>query len=100
MKDYKKFAAKNFKSKRLKKKQITKLRNEYERLCKKHYITGPMSFLVTKPVPEKELIIYAIGIIYSTNELMTKNKKGEIFKMDPDTGEMYLPKEKPGFVPK
>ena len=96
--DYKHFAARDFKSKRLKKKQITKLNKEYERLRKKHHILGT-SMTLSGPVPEKELIVFAIDLIFSSMEIMEKSKRGEIWTIGSD-GEGYFPKDKPGFVAK
>lgn len=98
MKDYKKFAAKHFKGKRLKKKQITKLTNEYKRLSKKHGIVGPISILASGPIPELEMVTFGISMVYSTNELVAQSKRGEILSIDPDTGQWSLPKDRPGFV--
>jgi hypothetical protein len=96
MKNYEKYAAKDFKSKRLKKKQITRLRQEYEKLCKRHHIIG-QHMTLSGPVPQKDLIACGIGMIYSTVKTMAKSRRGEILTMG-DDGEMYYPKDKPGFV--
>ena len=99
MKNFKKYAAKDFKSFRLKKKQIKRLIDEYKRLCKKHKILG-QHITLSGPISEKELATCSIGMIYSAMELFDKSKRGEINTMDSVTGEMYFPKDRPGFVPK
>ena len=98
IKDYKKYAAKDFKKKRFKKKQISKLRQEYERLCKKHHILG-QHITTTGLISDKELLVCQIGMVYSTLEIMEKSRRGEIWTIGSD-GEGYYPKDQPGFVPK
>ncbi len=98
MKDYKKFAAKDFKTQRLKKKQISRLNEEYERLRKKHRILGT-SLTLCGDITPKEDVICRIGMIYNTIDIMEKSGRGEIWTIG-DDGEGYLPKDQPGFVAK
>jgi hypothetical protein len=98
MKDYKKLAARNFKTKRLKKKQITRLKQEHERLCKKHHVIGTHMTLSGEITP-KEQYTFLISLVYSAMETFEKNKRGEILSFGSD-GEGYFPKDQPGFVAK
>lgn len=54
----------------------------------------------SSPISEKEEYLCAINMIEHSVELVAKSHRGEILTMDPDTEEMYFPKDRPGFVPK
>jgi hypothetical protein len=68
-------------------------------MCKKHNILGT-HMTCSSPISEKEEYLCAINMIEHSVELVAKSHRGEILTMDPDTEEMYFPKDRPGFVPK
>ena len=68
-----KYAKRNFKSKRLKKKQVTTLENVYTKLCKRHKVLG-MSLTVTGPIPKREELACRISILRQGIETINRSK--------------------------
>ena len=93
------FAVKDFRTKRLRKKQISRLTKYHEQLREKHGVMM-QSLTLSGPISKKDDLICRIRMIFSAVELTAKSHRGEILTMDPDTEEMYFPKDRPGFVPR
>ena len=68
-----KYAKRNFKSFRLKKKQVTTLKNTYIKLCKRHKVLG-MSLTVTGPIPKREEYACRISILRQGLETINRAK--------------------------
>ncbi len=93
------FSVRDFRTKRLKKKQISKLKQYHEKGCDKYGIMRQSLSLCGEITPKEDLLV-RIKLVFSAMELIEKSHRGEILTMDPDTEEMYFPKDRPGFVPR
>lgn len=91
------FAVRDFRTKRLKKKQISALAKYYKKLCKKYGVMS-QSLTLSGPISKKEALITRINLIFSAMETIEKSRRGEILSYDPETEEYYYPKDRPGFV--
>ena len=92
-----KYAKRNFKSKRLKKKQVTTLKNTYTKLCKRHDVLG-MSLTVTGPIPKREEFACRISILRQGLETLNRVEDIPLIKPYENDDTPYRQLEKMGEV--